>query len=48
MTQYVYWCVKCGKSFTEGQVPSHCDKCGGDIDHDEIREDESEYLRFFK
>lgn len=48
MAQCVYWCTKCGKSFFEGNVPIRCDECEGDVDHDEIKEDESEYLRFFK
>ncbi len=43
MSYYVYWCTRCGKSFSEilypitldGYVLLNCDECGGEIDHDE-------------
>lgn len=39
MTHYKYWCVDCGKSFSEVDSPSECDECGGFVDHDEVDDD---------
>lgn len=33
----VYWCIDCGKSFSE--VVAICDECGGWTDHDDLCDD---------